>query len=77
MDDAPENHVQESGEMDENVVMNTILFWMIVLAVLFMLAKYSDTIRDWLARLVSRAGIIDTQQHSSMMQDADIELNSP
>ena len=53
--------------------MNTILFWMIVIAVLFMLGKYSDTIKDWLARLVSRAGIVDSQQS---MQD-DIELNSP
>ena len=37
----------------DNELMNTILFWAIVVAVVLMTARYSDTIRDWLKRLVS------------------------
>ena len=33
--------------------MNTILFWTIVVAIIFMVGKYSDSILDWLRRLAA------------------------
>ena len=54
--------------MDEtNLVMNTILFWTIVIAVIFMVGKYSDTIMDWLRRLVAPAIGVDCEEESDAL----------
>ena len=61
------NTVQAVSETDEtNLVMNTILFWTIVVAVIFMVGKYSDSILDWLRRLA--APVIGGEEGSDALQ---------
>ena len=47
--------------------MNTILFWAIVVAIIFMIGRYSDTIMDWLRRLVAPGLEGDATMHSDVV----------